>query len=85
MRLQLDLIEIIYHDRFAFLPIQFILDNIFLTYETIHYAKQSKQPLLFPKLNFSKAYDKVDLGFMFLVLAQAGFFQPSFRWHKCSL
>jgi hypothetical protein len=52
---------------------RFILDNIFLTYETIHYAKQSKQPLLFLKLDFSKAYDKVDLGFLCQALDRMGF------------
>ena len=52
---------------------RFILDNIFLTYETITYAEQSSQPLLFLKLDFSKAYDKVDLTFMFQALDRLGF------------
>jgi hypothetical protein len=41
-RLQPILMEVISHDQSAFLPMRFILDNIFLTYETIHYAKQSQ-------------------------------------------
>jgi hypothetical protein len=72
-RLQSILMEVISLDQSAFLPMRFIMDNIFLTYETIHYAKQSKQPLLFLKLDFSKAYDKVDLGFLFKALDQIGF------------
>jgi hypothetical protein len=52
---------------------RFILNNIFFTYETIYYAKQSRQPLLFLKLDFSKAYDKVDLGFLFQALERMGF------------
>jgi hypothetical protein len=65
--------EVISHDQSAFLPMRFILDNIFLTYETIHFAKQSKQPLLFLKLDFSKTYDKVDLRFLFRGMECMGF------------
>jgi hypothetical protein len=39
MRLQPIIMEVISHDQSAFLFMRFILDNIFLTYETIHYAK----------------------------------------------
>jgi hypothetical protein len=72
-RLQPILMEVISHDQSAFLSMRFILDNIFLTYETIYYANQSKKPLLFLKLDFSKVYDKVDLGFLFKALDQIGF------------
>ena len=40
---------------------RFILDNIFLIYETIHC-------ILFLKLDLLKAYDKLDFGFLFLAL-----------------
>jgi hypothetical protein len=46
-RLQPVLMEVISYDQSAFLPIRFILDNILLTYKTIHYAKQSRQPYSF--------------------------------------
>jgi hypothetical protein len=72
-RLQPVLMELISPDQSAFLPIRFILDNIFLTYETIAYAKQTHQPLLFLKLDFSNAYDKVDLKFLFATLEHLGF------------
>jgi hypothetical protein len=73
LRLQPILNEVISHDQSAFLPMHFILDNIFLTYETIAYAKESNQPLLFLKLDFSKAYDKVDWHFLFKALESLGF------------
>jgi hypothetical protein len=44
-----------------------------LTYEIIHYAKKSQQSLLFLKLDFFKAYDKVGLGFLFPALEKLGF------------
>jgi hypothetical protein len=52
---------------------KYILDNIFLTQETIMCTKQSNQPVLFVKLYFSKTYDKVDLAFLFQSLEQIGF------------
>jgi hypothetical protein len=73
MRLQPELIEVISPDQSAFLPMRFILDNVFLTSETIHCAKQSQQPLLFLKLDFSKAYDKVDLSFLYRAMDKMGF------------
>jgi hypothetical protein len=73
IRLQPVLMEVISPDQSAFLPMRFILDNIYLTHETIAYAKQTHQPLLFLKLDFSKAYDKVDLVFLFSALTRLGF------------
>jgi hypothetical protein len=70
--------EFILRDQSAFLPMRFILDNIFLTYETIHYSKQSKQPLL-----ILKSYDKVDLGFLFMALVEMEF--PSSFIHMTRL
>jgi hypothetical protein len=73
LRLQLVLAEIISFYQSTFLPMRYILDNIFLTHETIAFAKQSSQPLLFLKLDFNKAYDKVDLFFLFQALESLGF------------
>jgi hypothetical protein len=52
--------ETIDQNQSMFLPFRFILNNILLTHETIAWAKKSKQPLVFLKLDFSDAYDKVD-------------------------
>jgi hypothetical protein len=57
IRLQSILNEVINSNQFGFLPIRFILDNIFLTHETIHHARSYAQPLMFLKVDFSKAYD----------------------------
>jgi hypothetical protein len=73
MRLQLVVMEIISLDQFAFPPMRSILDNIFLTCKTIHYAKQSWQPLFFLKRDFSKAFDKVNFRFLFQALQRLGF------------
>ena len=47
---------------------RFILDNILLTHETMEWAKQTGQPFIFLKLDFSKAYDMVDWTFLFQAL-----------------
>jgi hypothetical protein len=65
--------EIIDFDQSAFLPMRFILDNIMLTHETIEYAMYSKQPLIFLKLDFSKAYDVVDFEYLFGAMQEFGF------------
>lgn len=58
--LQLVLNEIISDDKSTFFPGRFILENIMPTQETIKWAKHSHLPQIFLKLDFSKAYDKVD-------------------------
>ena len=73
IRLQPILMEVISHDQSAFLPMRYILDNLLLTHETIDFAKFSNQPFLFLKLDFAKAYDKVDLRFLFRALDRFDF------------
>jgi hypothetical protein len=73
LRLQPMLMEIISLDQSAFLPMRFILDNILLTHETIEWAEYSNQPLIFFKLDFSKAYDMVDHTFLFGAMEKFGF------------
>lgn len=52
---------------------RYLLDNILLTHETLDWAKHSKQPLLFLKLDFCKAYDMVDRSFLSKTMAAFGF------------
>jgi hypothetical protein len=56
--------DVISPEQMAFLPLKFILDNIVLTQETIHWARTFRQPSIFLKLDFSKAYDKVSWRFL---------------------
>jgi hypothetical protein len=73
LRLQPVLMEVISLDQSTFLPMRFILDNILMTQETLEWADYSNQPLLFLKLDFSKAYDMVDLQFLFGAMRKFGF------------
>jgi len=60
MKLQPIFMEVIDRDQIAFSPFRFILDNVFLANETIDWAQHINQPLVVLKLNFAKAYQKVN-------------------------
>ena len=68
LRLQLILRDVISLEQTTFLPLHFILDNIVLTHESLHWAKASKQPTVFLKLDFSKVYGKVSWCFFFHIM-----------------
>ena len=73
LRLQPVLMDVISPDQSAFLPLRFILDNLLITQETMAWAESSNQPLIFLKLDFSKAYDMVDWQCMYKILEKLGF------------
>ena len=52
---------------------RYILDNILLTHETLSWAKKSRQDTIFLKLDFSKAFDRVDWNLLFNIMAWMGF------------
>lgn len=80
--LQLVLCDIISPEQIAFFPLRFILDNIVLTQETLYWAKTSRQPTIFLKLDFSKAYDKVSWRFLFLTMEKIGIGDTFTKWVK---
>jgi hypothetical protein len=73
LRLQPVLMEIISFDQLAFLPTQFILDNILLIHKTIEWANYLGHPLIFLKLDFNKAFDMVNRSFLFKAMGKLGF------------
>lgn len=73
LRVQPILMEVISFDQSAFLPMRLILDNIMLTHETMDWANHTGQPLIFLKLDFSKAFDMVDWKFLFRAMSTLGF------------
>ena len=69
IRLQGLLLNVIHDDQSAFLPLQFILDNILIQHETIaSQARESLQDLIILKLDFTKAYDVVSWRVLFAAL-----------------
>lgn len=82
MRLQPQLMEVISLDQSAFIPFRYILNNIMLTHETMHWANHSKQPTVFLKLDFSKAYDKVSWDFLFKAMEKIGVDRTFIKWTR---
>ena len=74
--------DVISPEQTAFLPLRFILDNIVLTQETLHWARASKQPTVFLKLDFSKAYDKVSWRFLFYAMKEMNISEKFIGWIK---
>ena len=64
------LIDVISLKQTVFLPLRYILDNIVVTQENIQWAKVSRQPSVFLKLDFAKVYDNVSWHFLFLAMTK---------------
>lgn len=50
-----------------------ILDKVIIAQEVIHSVQKLKKPVMFPKLDIKKAYDKVNWRFKFKVMEAFGF------------
>ena len=85
MRLQDPLSEIISPDQGAYLKKRFILENILLTHKTLAWAKKSRQDTIFLKLDFSKAFDRVDWQFLFSIMSKMGFPTPFINMVKLTI
>jgi hypothetical protein len=56
--------KVIDSNYIAFLPFRYIWNvNVLLAHETINWAKQTKQEMIFLKLDFAKAYNMVTWDF----------------------
>ena len=68
LMIQLLMVEVINTNQIAFVPLQFILNNVLVSYKTIHWTKKSKQSLIYLKLDFTKAYNNVNWEFLFVIM-----------------
>jgi hypothetical protein len=57
----------------AFLPGRYILEGVVVLHETLHELKRNRRNGLILKLDFEKAYDKVNWKFLQQVLRMRGF------------
>ena len=75
-RLKKVLPYIVSEHQSAFIKGRLITDNILVAYETLHYMKNHnsrKSGYIAPKLDLSKAYDRVEWSFLKDVMVQMGF------------
>jgi hypothetical protein len=82
-RLQGSLDEIISPEQSAFVPSRRISDNAIIAFECVHEIKRNngrRGDFYAYKVDLSKAYDRVDWGFLRCVLEKLGFHQKFIQW-----
>ena len=79
-RLKEVLPKLINEDQTGFMKQRYIGDNIRLIYDVISYLENHNLPGLLLNIDFEKAFDSVNLDFMFKVLRAFGFKQNMCRW-----
>jgi hypothetical protein len=60
-------------EQTGFIKSRYILDNIIAVWEGMEWARQSKQAALFLKIDFAKAYDRIEWPFILAMLQALGF------------
>ncbi len=59
-----------------------IIDNTFMAQEALEWAEESEHDLVLLLLDFEKAFDRIEWGFLFSALAKLGFSETWIRWVK---
>ena len=60
-------------EKTSFIKSKYILDNIIVVWEGMEWARKSKQQTLFLKIDFAKAYDRIEWRFILAMLRALGF------------
>ncbi|MCO5600623.1 hypothetical protein L7F22_054738 [Adiantum nelumboides] len=71
--------DLIHSSQTGFVQDRSILDNVVTFYEAVEWARQTGQPTAIMLLDFEKAYDKVDWGFLEGTLHRMGFLDAWIR------
>jgi hypothetical protein len=79
-RIQSALTHIIRPNQTGFVEGRSILDNVFMAQESLGWAEESGQDLVLLLLDFEKAFDRIEWGFLFTALSKLGFNDTWVRW-----
>lgn len=74
--------EVIDATQTAFIPGRYILEGVVIIHETIHELQKTRRPRIILKLDFAKAYDKVQWHFLEEVLVKKNFPHRWIGWIK---
>lgn len=72
--------KLIDNSQSAFLKGRYILDNVVICQEIIHYSQHAKQSGVIIKIDFEKAYDKINWEYLIEVLQHRGFGPTWITW-----
>lgn len=73
LRLEAIINRIIDSSQAAFIKNRYILDNVFLSQEIIHHCQLTNTLGVVIKVDFKKAYDKINWQYLLDILHQRGF------------
>jgi hypothetical protein len=59
-----------------------IIDKTFMAQEALEWAEESEQDLVLLLLDFEKAFDRIEWGFLFTALSKLGFSETWVHWVK---
>lgn len=74
--------NLIFENQRGFMPSRYILDNIILVQEAIHFRSTSGECGMVIKLDMSNDFDRVRHSYLFQVLKKNGFHLDLIRWVK---
>ena len=74
--------SIISYNQSGFLKGRNLVHGVMVINELVDYAKKSKKQCLILKVDFEKAYDSVDWGFLVYMLKRVGFCDKWVEWMK---
>jgi hypothetical protein len=77
--------RLIASNQTAFIKGRFILESVVTSHEILHSVHKSKHQGLALKLDYEKAYDKVNWQFLLDILKKRGFGKKWLEWMKCIL
>lgn len=66
----------------TFIPGRFILDGCVVSHEVVHDINRKKIPGVIIKINFEKAYDRVQWDFLYKAMQKKNFDQQVISWIK---
>jgi hypothetical protein len=81
-RIKAVLTHIIRPNQTSFVEGRSIIDNTFMAQEALEWVEESEQDLVLLLLDFEKAFDRIEWGFLFSTLAKLGFSETWIRWVK---